>query len=181
MEIKIKDLVLTQSTVILSNSGPSHQIENIETEQPVRLLANKNTENDLLVLSNSLSLEDRITKLLLLLSEAKLSERPIKIAFLEEELQLSGALNAVFVKDLTMPDGTKCLPGMKFQKKWLIKNTGKLTWNTDAFPIKLNCIAGNIITQNESVNVEKTEVENTTIISVDLVAPNYSGKYFGIH
>ncbi len=115
---------------------------------------------------------------MLLLSEAKLSERPIKIAFLEEELQLSGALNAVFVKDMTMPDGTKCLPGMKFQKKWLIKNTGKLPWSSDTFPIKLVSIAGNITTQNEFVNVESTDVDNTTIISVDLVAPNYSGMFY---
>lgn len=177
METKIKDLVLTQSTVILTNNNSNNNNIN-ENENASAKLTKSNTDNDLLVLSNRLNFEERIAKLLLLLSEAKLSERPIKIAFLEEELQLSGALNAVFVKDMTMPDGTKCLPGMKFQKKWLIKNTGKLPWSSDTFPIKLVSIAGNITTQNEFVNVESTDVDNTTIISVDLVAPNYSGMFY---
>lgn len=164
MEVKIKDLVLSQSTVVLNNEQ--------ETSE-------ERKKFDIFEMGNDLSFEDKIKKLLNLLSESRLSERPIKVAFLEEELQLTGALNAIFVKDLTMPDGTKCLPGIKFQKKWLIKNTGKLAWNNESFPVKLVCIAGNIPTQNgEFVTVENTEVDNSTIISVDLIAPIMPGEYF---
>lgn len=164
MEVKIKDLVLSQSTVVLSNEQ--------ETSE-------ERKKFDIFEMGNDLPFEDKIKKLLNLLSESRLSERPIKVAFLEEELQLTGALNAIFVKDLTMPDGTKCLPGIKFQKKWLIKNTGKLAWSNESFPVKLVCIAGNIPTQNgEFVTVENTEVDNSTIISVDLIAPIMPGEYF---
>lgn len=164
METKIKDIVLTQSTVLLTSTN--------ETETP-------KTNTDLLDMDVNLYYEEKIKKLINLLTEARLSERPIKVAFIEEELQLSGALNAVFVKDLTMPDGTKCSPGMRFHKKWLIKNTGRLAWSTGEFPVKLVCLAGNIQTQNgDYVSVGTTNVDATTIIGVDLVAPLVPGEYF---
>lgn len=78
-----------------------------------------------------------------------------------------------------MPDGTQCEPNKKFNKTWLIKNTGKLEWN-ESFPVKLVCIAGNIITADgsEYVDVAATKLNETSSISVELVAPSVSGNYF---
>jgi hypothetical protein len=178
METKIKDLVMSQSTVVLnSNEAPA------PSSSSSSLLLNKEISNNdtsfiLTNLNDGENFEEKIKKLLQILSEAKLAERNIKVAFIDEELQLTGALNALFVKDLTMPDGTKTLPGIKFQKKWLIKNTGKLAWSTESFPVRLVCIAGNITAQNEFVNVEKTEQDCSTTISVELTAPLIPGEYF---
>jgi hypothetical protein len=175
METKIKDLVLNQSTIVLnSNEAPpavsSPLIKEISNNDTSFILTNLSDDDE--------NFEEKIKKLLQILSEAKLAERNIKVAFIDEELQLTGALNALFVKDLTMPDGTKTLPGIKFQKKWLIKNTGKLAWNTESFPVRLVCIAGNITAQNEFVNVEKTEQDCSTTVSVELTAPLIPGEYF---
>jgi hypothetical protein len=87
---------------------------------------------------------------------------------------------AEFIKDQNMPDGSKCDPGVKFQKTWLIKNSGKLEWCDNKFPVKLVCIAGNILTEDDvdCVDVPETGVEQTASISVALVAPPIEGTYF---
>lgn len=87
---------------------------------------------------------------------------------------------AEFVKDFNMPDGTKCDPNMKFKKTWLVKNVGKLAWRESSFPVKLIWIAGNMNTNGnvDCVNVADTDVNETTSISVELVAPTEEGVYF---
>jgi hypothetical protein len=64
-------------------------------------------------------------------------------------------------------------------KTWLIQNTGKLQWNF-TFPVKLICIAGNIIinSENQSVDVANTKVNETASISVELMAPSNPGKFY---
>ena len=123
-------------------------------------------------------LESQVEKLFDMICDAKASGRSIKCAFLEEELHSLGAFWAEFVKDCNMPDGTKCLPNTKFQKEWLIKNNGKLNWDEKQFPVKLICIGGTIVNSQPFVHVSTTRVNETTSISVDLVAPEYPGSYF---
>lgn len=76
-----------------------------------------------------------------------------------------------------MPDGSKCEANMKFKKTWQLKNTGKLEWNSTDFQVKLVSIAGNIGIENDEfqVVVENTKPDETTSVSVDLVAPSYPG------
>ncbi len=64
-------------------------------------------------------------------------------------------------------------------KTWLIQNTGKLEWNL-TFPVKLICIAGNIIinSENQSVDVANTKVNETASISVELMAPSNPGEFY---
>jgi hypothetical protein len=38
--------------------------------------------------------------------------------------------DAVWVADVTVPDGTEMTPGQDFVKTWMIKNTGSCTWGT---------------------------------------------------
>lgn len=79
-----------------------------------------------------------------------------------------------------MVDGTKCPPNRKFQKQWLIKNTGKLSWDTtDKFQVQLVCIGGNISTLNEErVTVSATEVNATVQVNVNLVTPAVPGEFY---
>lgn len=79
-----------------------------------------------------------------------------------------------------MPDGSRCDPNVKFQKTWLIKNTGKLDWNSNEFQVKLVCVAGNINMVNdcESVNVENTKMGETASVSVELQSGSKSGNFF---
>lgn len=39
--------------------------------------------------------------------------------------------NAIFISDVTIPDGTTVKPGEQFIKTWRFQNTGKTTWTKD--------------------------------------------------
>lgn len=130
--------------------------------------------------NNQISFEIKIQKLLWIFLQAKTQERPLKCAYLEEELLSTGAFGAEFIKDYNVPDGSRMEPNTKFKKTWLIRNTGKLAWNHEKFPVKLNCIAGDLKTVNgeDYVNIVDTSPQKDVIISVDLVSPSKTGKYF---
>jgi len=42
--------------------------------------------------------------------------------------QASTCYSLAFVKDVTIPDGTKMTPGQSFTKTWLVSNTGTCAW-----------------------------------------------------
>ena len=88
-------------------------------------------------------------------------------------------MRAEFLADTNIPDGSKCLANKKFQKIWLIKNTGKLAWS-DKFPVNLVCIGGNIrsVDEKESVRVRNTTPGESTNVAVNLIAPNAPGEWF---
>ncbi|CAF0960237.1 unnamed protein product [Brachionus calyciflorus] len=123
-------------------------------------------------------LKKKVNILFSLISEARMSNRALKAAYYEEELQSSQAFMAEFVKDCNLPDGSQCEPNVRLQKTWLIKNTGKIDWFSQGYQIKLININGNIRTECDFVNVEDTKVNETVSVSVDLIAPNKPGSYF---
>ena len=123
-------------------------------------------------------LEAKTHKLFAMIMDAKASGRTIKSALLEEELQSTGAFWAEFVKDCNMPDGSKCAANANFQKVWQIKNTGKLSWHDNVFPVKLICIGGTLLNNSPSVSVANTKVNETASISVDLTTPAFAGSFF---
>jgi hypothetical protein len=43
--------------------------------------------------------------------------------------------DAVWVSDVTVPDGTQMSPGQDFVKTWNVRNTGSCTWGTGYTPI----------------------------------------------
>lgn len=125
------------------------------------------------------SFELKVQKLLLHLLKAKSQDRHLKAAYLEEELMSTGAFSAAFIKDYNIPDGTQCEPNKPFRKTWLLKNTGRLSWNDENFSVKLINIGGtlNTVDGNSYVNVAKTLPNETVDVSVDLIASSRDGKY----
>ena len=88
-------------------------------------------------------------------------------------------MRAEFLADTNIPDGSKCLANKKFQKIWLIKNTGKLEWS-EKFPVNLVCIGGNIrcVDEKESVRVRNTSTGESTNVAANLIAPDAPGEWF---
>lgn len=169
-----------------------NEMETKITEIVLNHSKNDRQHNALELMSESCELrsdrtfEENVSNLLKMLIEVRYVDRPLKKAYLEEELELTGAFQAEFVTDINIPDGTKCLPNHKFQKQWLIKNTGKLAWsnptNPDTqFPAQLFCTGGNISTlskSDERVNIAYTKCDDQIQVSVNLVAPSEPGEFY---
>ncbi len=79
-----------------------------------------------------------------------------------------------------MPDGTKCKPNYRFQKQWLIKNTGKLAWAKidGSFPVQLVCMGGNIPTIKNEENISFTELNGSTQVCVNMKSPDHVGEFY---
>ena len=85
--------------------------------------------------------------------------------------------DAIFIDDITVPDGTEMLPGQDFVKTWKVKNTGSCIWSTGyavefAYGEKMGGIA-EPITAAAGPN---EEIE----ISVRFKAPNETGQYTSV-
>lgn len=82
--------------------------------------------------------------------------------------------DAIFVDDVTVPDGTEMTPGQDFVKTWKIRNTGSCTWGTGytaifAYGEKMSGIAEPVT----GAVAPGEEVE----ISVRFKAPDNTGEY----
>lgn len=82
--------------------------------------------------------------------------------------------DAIWVADVTVPDGTQMTPGQDFVKTWRIRNTGSCTWGTGytviyAFGERMGGIAEPIT----GAVAPGEEVE----ISVRFKAPDNTGQY----
>jgi hypothetical protein len=85
--------------------------------------------------------------------------------------------NAVYVSDVTIPDGTVIAAGASFVKTWKIMNSGSTTWNTS---YALEHISDNLLGAKKSVPLTVTVIPNQSIdISVEMVAPTTNGSYRG--
>jgi len=82
---------------------------------------------------------------------------------------------ALFVEDVTYPDGTRVDAGAKFTKTWKLQNTGTCAW-TDYV---IAYISGDKMSSPETAAVPETASGATAEISVDLVAPSADGSYQG--
>ncbi|RNA41609.1 hypothetical protein BpHYR1_003983 [Brachionus plicatilis] len=166
------------------------------TDSQIRWLENymenfkKNISNEIEAKINSLllnkfdpladctDLEERIIKLFNLINEARSTNQNLKASLYEEELQSTNAFMAEFVKDYNLPDGSACEPNEKLHKIWVIKNTGKLDWPFGNYPVKLVNTNGDIKVETDFVLVKNTRVNQTAVISVELIAPAKPGNYF---
>jgi hypothetical protein len=89
----------------------------------------------------------------------------------------AGTDKALYVSDVTIPDGTTFQPGDTFKKTWQIKNAGTSTW-TSAY--RLAYVSGDQMGGPVSVPVPNEVAPDQTVnISVDLKAPSDSGEYTG--
>ncbi len=88
-----------------------------------------------------------------------------------------GADRAVYVADVTIPDGTVIAPGAAFVKTWKLQNAGTRTWTTS---YSLAYISGEQMSTVTSVAITQPVAPGQQIdISVDLVAPTTLGSYQG--
>jgi len=88
----------------------------------------------------------------------------------------NGCNDAIYVSDVTIPDGTVLAPGESFTKTWAFQNTGTCDWDED-FLI--------IFVSGTDMDGETTEIDQDVLsgsvgdISVSLVAPDTEGTYIG--
>ena len=85
---------------------------------------------------------------------------------------------AKFVKDVTIPDGTKFQPGDTFTKTWRLQNVGSCAW-TSGYDIVFS--GGDAMDAPASVQLTAGTVNpgQKVDVSVDLVAPASAGTYLG--
>ena len=91
-----------------------------------------------------------------------------------EEIDPS-CLGARFIRDVTIPDGTRLTAGMPFTKTWLLENTGSCAW-TSAFSLRY--VGGNLPIPPVESGIAATVVPGQQAnISVQLLSPNEPGEY----
>jgi hypothetical protein len=84
---------------------------------------------------------------------------------------------AIFVADVTIPDGKVIAPGAAFTKTWKLQNGGTTTWTTS---YSLAFASGVQMGDTTSVPLPQSVAPEAQIdISVDLVAPTDPGSYQG--
>lgn len=85
---------------------------------------------------------------------------------------------AGFVKDVTIPDGTKVMAGEKFVKTWRLVNKGTCTWN-DNYDLIFD--SGNQMGAASTIDLSGVKVApgQTLDVSVSLTAPDKAGSFTG--
>jgi hypothetical protein len=89
---------------------------------------------------------------------------------------VSGCDDAVFVADVTIPDGTEVPAGKKFVKTWSLLNKGSCEWSTS---YKLAFLDGDQMSGSDALVPQATPSGTVINISVNLVAPEATGSYTG--
>ncbi len=84
--------------------------------------------------------------------------------------------DAVFVDDITIPDGTQIVVGSSFEKTWRLRNAGCLDWPAGTTLIFDH---GDQMGGPASVSAPATASNSTADVSVTLTAPNTPGTYKG--
>jgi len=84
---------------------------------------------------------------------------------------------ALFITDVTIPDGTKMQPGKTFTKTWRLQNFGSCTWTTS---YSLIFDSGEAMNGPASTKFSNRVAPGGRIdLSVELTAPSTPGKYKG--
>jgi next-to-BRCA1 protein 1 len=89
-----------------------------------------------------------------------------------------GKLDARFVQDVTIFDGTELAPGTQFTKIWRLRNSGSIAWPPQT---QLVHVGGDELGSVYAVTLELPEhglaPDGEMEVSVDLVAPERPGRY----
>eukprot|EP00850_Spirogloea_muscicola_P011379 SM000070S21345 [mRNA] locus=s70:590221:594000:+ [translate_table: standard] len=89
-----------------------------------------------------------------------------------------GKLDARFVKDVTIFDGTEILPGTRFTKIWRLRNSSNTHWPEGT---QLICIGGSKLGLTDAIALQVPKdglVPGDELdASVDMVAPELPGRY----
>ena len=84
--------------------------------------------------------------------------------------------HALFISDVTIPDGTEVIGGEPFTKTWRIQNIGLNTWTTD---YSFVFVAGEIMDGFPFFLEEDVPPGGTIDITVTMIAPLTGGTYEG--
>jgi hypothetical protein len=84
---------------------------------------------------------------------------------------------ALFVADVTIPDGTVLAPGATFVKTWKLQNAGVTTWTTS---YSLVYVSGEQMGTITAVPLSQSVAPGQQVeVSVNMVAPTTTGTYQG--
>lgn len=83
-------------------------------------------------------------------------------------------LEAGFVADVTIPDGTRLAYGQAFTKTWRIRNTGTCAWPEDTVLLLAD---GDGLSDRASVQVGAVAPGDEADLSVSMVAPSEAGDW----
>lgn len=81
---------------------------------------------------------------------------------------------ATFVDDVTVPDGTRVIPGEKLTKVWRLRNSGTTTWGTGYV---LAFLSDNQMGAPNTIPLPHAAPGATADVTVPLTAPNAAGRY----
>ncbi|MBI5962990.1 MAG: peptidoglycan DD-metalloendopeptidase family protein [Chloroflexi bacterium] len=90
--------------------------------------------------------------------------------------QPSGIDNALFISDITIPDGKVVSPGQALTKTWRVKNVGTSTWGSG---YQLVFTGGDQMGAPSAVDVPVTAPGQEVNISVIITTPNQNGNLTG--
>lgn len=85
--------------------------------------------------------------------------------------------DAIFMADVTIPDGTRAARGQTFTKTWRLRNMGTCPWDSS---YKLFFIAGERMGAPDALSVPVTAPNADADISVELTAPSRDGVFTGV-
>jgi hypothetical protein len=81
---------------------------------------------------------------------------------------------AVYLEDLTIPDGTVVSPGQRLDKRWAVRNTGTCNWNA---AYRLVPLGESEFLAPEAVALYPARAGEVATLQVVLDAPQNSGEY----
>ncbi len=85
--------------------------------------------------------------------------------------------DAVFVADVTLPDGTEVTPGSRIDKTWRLRNTGTCLWR-EGYRFKF--VSGDPLGLLDSIPVVFTEPGETTDVAIPMFTPKTAGEYSNV-
>jgi len=85
-------------------------------------------------------------------------------------------LNAAYVADVTIPDGTEIPAEKPFTKRWRLRNTGTCAWKPGT---KLTFVSGDQMGGPTELPIQPVAPDGGTVLGIDLTAPAAPGTYKG--
>lgn len=85
--------------------------------------------------------------------------------------------DAVFVADVTLPDGTEVTPGSRIDKTWRLRNTGTCSWR-EGYRFKF--VSGDPLGLLDSIPVVFTDPGETTDVAIPMFTPKAAGEYSNV-
>jgi len=114
------------------------------------------------------------------LRQEKYQERVLKReAWDPEKSPKEKKLQARFVKDVTIEDGSELFPGASFVKTWRFRNEGTRAWPAGSKLIFVSKLKGDIMGGSEEVAAPIADPGAEVDVSVQLTAPQEPGRYVG--